>query len=1046
MNLNPAWIGFAILASLFSHSLLAQEEILYFNRLNTQNGLMANANNYHVTLDSRGYAWVSSVAGLIRYDGMETKVYLPDGHDSLSLADPDIWSILVEDGEGRLWFNSATSVHYFEPGKQRFQRVPVELNGKLFIENRVLHFENQRNTLWFLSDKGVLGDFFPLFQMPVDKPGRVHLLDSIPHYWPYGVQIYPSSGSDSHYLLLPQTKGWEIRQYRGRERLSIRSFPKVRSEKFQAFAFYPEHDSILWVGTLQGLVKTNLDGSIWRMPGCFQGKCIEAIRGIVPYDSNTLLVATEESGLYLFDKRNFRYTHQIYFVEAGYVLPFEEAILRIHLDSQRNLWICTRHQGVFYTNLDKKRFPGFLKRRLEMRENSNVRALTEGPEGHIWCATERGLILVSKDGATLPPENRVREFNAQTRGMNLYHIACDSEGNIWVSSNKGLFVLPYGTESFSKVLKNKDLPGRSFPVFTFLYESREGSLFASTYGEGIYEIKKSGRSFEIVRPEPHIDDEGPHLVIFEDSADRLYFSRMRSWIRIFTQEEGVRKFLQDVQIPAQVYAFAEDPDSSWIWVGSSQGLYRLEWQTDSFRLEWDSVFSSRYPLVNGLLFDEEDRMWISTSMGLIQYNPPRGKDQNQPDKRANYFREFGVSDGLQDSEFNFLSFTKTSENKLAFGGVNGFNLFDPSDIPPYPLEVHPTITRILINEEPLEDSDHARLETGEAGKPQRLILKPSVRTFRLNFASMEFGYSGTRQFEYQLKRKNGTLIDRGSDNFASYINLDAGNYLFELDAFNSENVRSSKPLRLEISVQPHWTETWWFYTLLLLIFLAIVYTIYRNRLDQARKKQQLAELETAILRVQMNPHFIFNSLNSILSYIRDKDLDSADAFLMYFARLMRKILNQAERPFNSLFEEKQLLEEYMKIEALRFDQAFSYEFHIAPDLDTDETVVPTMILQPFVENSIIHGFRGKKEAGRIILRFWKNGSVLHCSVTDNGIGRRAAGSTPKKHDSKALEITRKRLRLIREQTGRPTRLEIIDLKDEEGKPRGTRVQLTLPLL
>jgi len=184
-----------------------------------------------------------------------------------------------------------------------------------------------------------------------------------------------------------------------------------------------------------------------------------------------------------------------------------------------------------------------------------------------------------------------------------------------------------------------------------------------------------------------------------------------------------------------------------------------------------------------------------------------------------------------------------------------------------------------------------------------------------------------------MKGQEDKWVFSDTKNFARYANLAPGDYTFEVDATNSDGIWSNNPAQLDITILPPWYQTWWARTLAALAISGIVYLIYRNRVQQIQKeanfkrkeaeyKQLAAETETAVLRLQMNPHFIFNSMNSISSYLLQKDIETANDYLGRFAKLMRKILIVAEEPYLPLYDEIELLEQYMQAEAMRFEEKF----------------------------------------------------------------------------------------------------------------------------
>ena len=219
---------------------------------------------------------------------------------------------------------------------------------------------------------------------------------------------------------------------------------------------------------------------------------------------------------------------------------------------------------------------------------------------------------------------------------------------------------------------------------------------------------------------------------------------------------------------------------------------------------------------------------------------------------------------------------------------------------------------------------------------------------------------------------------------------------------------------------------------------------------EAKCKQLIAETKSALLRLRMNPHFIFNSMNSINSYILQKDVDTASDYLHRFAKLMRMILKFAAKPLIAVSDEIDLLTLYLQTETMRFEKKFNYEFDLKNELDPDEFVIPTMILQPFVENAIWHGISSKTEGeGKIKVSFWEENESLFCSVEDNGIGRAASQQVSQKaktHESKALSITEHRLQLIKPKNGVSAAFEIQDLTDAAQNPAGTKVLLRFPIL
>lgn len=249
---------------------------------------------------------------------------------------------------------------------------------------------------------------------------------------------------------------------------------------------------------------------------------------------------------------------------------------------------------------------------------------------------------------------------------------------------------------------------------------------------------------------------------------------------------------------------------------------------------------------------------------------------------------------------------------------------------------------------------------------------------------------------------------------------------------------------------------------LLLTFFSIflLYRSFRNKkhnLELQEQKniseyrQQVAELEVKSLRSQMNPHFIFNSLNSIRNYIVRNEPHIASNYLAQFANLMRKILDASQQNFIYVDEEIDILKLYLELELMRFSQRFQYQIIIDPEIEAANYKIPSMVLQPFIENAIWHGLLNKEDGqGLLTIQFKEYGNDdirIVCEITDNGIGRQKSAeynNSLKRHKSKGLDITRERLtRLSGGQLEEP--FSFIDLFDENGNPAGTKVIIHLPV-
>jgi tetratricopeptide (TPR) repeat protein len=240
--------------------------------------------------------------------------------------------------------------------------------------------------------------------------------------------------------------------------------------------------------------------------------------------------------------------------------------------------------------------------------------------------------------------------------------------------------------------------------------------------------------------------------------------------------------------------------------------------------------------------------------------------------------------------------------------------------------------------------------------------------------------------------------------------------------------------------------------LLLLVIGVIISIIYKRRRDKEQLtmdfKKQLAQAETKALRAQMNPHFIFNSLNSINSFVMDQKHEIASDYLIKFSKLIRLILDNSRSETISIEKELETLKLYVVLEAARFDNKFKCVYHIAEDVETNSIMIPPMLLQPFVENAIWHGLMQKEGPGTIRIEIaMKNEEFLNISIEDDGIGREKAAELKSKsatHKSHGLKVTSQRIEMMNKLNSTGAKVNIVDLKDEQGNATGTRVELIIP--
>ncbi len=332
-------------------------------------------------------------------------------------------------------------------------------------------------------------------------------------------------------------------------------------------------------------------------------------------------------------------------------------------------------------------------------------------------------------------------------------------------------------------------------------------------------------------------------------------------------------------------------------------------------------------------------------------------------------------------------------------------------------------------------------------------LKYNQNSLSISFVGLTYRQKGDVKYRYKMKGLNEdwSITNRNRKIFNT---LSPGDYEFIVQAQNENGIWGEKSARVTFTVKAPFWRKWWFIGLLIIIFSGLIWWLFYFRLSMIRRRNELMqdinEYKQKILRQQMNPHFIFNTLNSIQYFLLDEDTTSSLNYLTKFAKMMRIVLDNSQQTFVSIEDEIRGLNLYLELEALRFEESFDYEIKVDDDINTYEYKIPALILQPYVENSIRHGLLHKKTKGFLRVHIQKNEESLLCSIEDDGVGRKRAeeikmSKGPMK-ESLGSKITEDRINVLNSLYSDEIDVQYVDLENEEGNPRGTRVEITLPFV
>lgn len=401
--------------------------------------------------------------------------------------------------------------------------------------------------------------------------------------------------------------------------------------------------------------------------------------------------------------------------------------------------------------------------------------------------------------------------------------------------------------------------------------------------------------------------------------------------------------------------------------------------------------------------------------------------------------KYTISDGLPSDIINAIY---VKDSNLYIGTPKGITFFNEQIV------IKKSICNLQI------------LQVITSAKDSSLVDKMHLNYFRnrvkFNYIAISFKSTGNIAYYYKLSGLDN-IWHSTSENFIDYQSLEPGNYTFELYAVNKFGVHSQN-YTISFVIDAPFYKKWWFSVAIFLVTFTSIIIYYQFRSRQMEKRfaeksnyeKQFAALEQQALQAQMNPHFIFNCLNSIQQFILTNEREKANLYLTDFASLIRRTLYISSKKSVTVTEEATYLRNYLEMERMRFGDSFEYEITGQDNPEVSQFELPALLLQPFVENSLRHGLRYKKDGTGITkIIFTNDNEYLICTIIDNGIGRTKAAEYKNalsvEYQSKGMSVTAKRIELINKTSERHITLDVIDLVDKNGNAEGTEIIIKIPV-
>lgn len=739
----------------------------------------------------------------------------------------------------------------------------------------------------------------------------------------------------------------------------------------------------------------------------------------------------------------------------------KNSVFHLFVDSYRNIWFSISGKGFFIIPFGSENITD-VGRTLGLN-NTQICRFYEDNEGNMWIATYgKGVYCLT---------NHYLKNYSETDGLTNNYINCiqrDMSGKIFIGTINGINVFKDG-----KIEQLKYNSGETITGYINNIIKSKNKIHVSLTSEGAKskEINYKGTPLYFSRYQSFI----------ETSSGKFLFGSVGNNIRIFDELNQLKYNLFFVfgnsSYPNRINHIYEDKEKN-IWIGTFKGLCKLSYKKEiSDFTKWEKTFFKNNSVLNSnitSIYQDKNKIWFTSSNGVASYNLENdnvtsfanilGYDLSSStsitiDNKGRIWignmkgiycydgksvKYLNSNSGLPSSEVLSL-FYDGELNKMYIGTSNGFSILDLylfDNTKHSPLEIK------IINVK-AGDSLYTNFSN--------LVFQPEQHDVNIDFKAIN--YSSPNSVIYKYKLNDDKWVETQND-FLNFISLKHGNYNLQIMA-RTQNSDWSKPYSLAFTIMPRFVETIWFELLIILLLVSVLVFIIIKRLKLNNRKirleleltEKINNLKHQALSAMMNPHFIFNSLNSVQYLINSKKNEEANNYIAMMAKLIRKNLDTAGSGFILLSEEINRLKLYLNLEKMRFDEKFSYEIIVDNETDIHSLMIPNMIVQPFVENSLWHGIINSGNKGLLTISFSFEdvevdsviSKALMIKITDNGIGINEAKRMKKEdHISKGIQIIEERLKLLSKKLELPKPIMFEDLSIRSDNSHGTEVIISLP--
>ena len=1004
---------------------------LKFNQLTVRDGLSTNAIKY-IFADRSGIIWVATSNGLNRYDGTGFVVYNHNDDDKTSICN-DAVSVITADPENQLWLGTNNGLSRFNPatGKAVSYFHDKDNKNSLATNEKCAPFFDSKGRLWLATWAGVQQfdykkNIFTTYKAPpVTGPDPQGFYNTF--------SIIREDAAHRLWALSP------FGLYRIDERNKKLVLYDQQSQKLNT-AFHQAGNGNIYVGQSgDGVKEFNPQLGTYQTitPLLFQKPDVK-INDITEWkdnEGNNWMTIAASDGFVLKDLKSNRVKEYV----SDHMNPASLkafTVYNIAKDKQNRLWLSTDN-GINIIDPNLQNFENFpLYQQLNLINPKLFGLPTNMHEAdgrfYLTCFYAKGVYVFDKNWQLVKHLLKVPEQSKSELSKSINNIYKDDSNNLWFSTDSGL-VKQTGNNYKIYFPPGLDAADKNNLAISKIYKRNNGLFWIRARQNGIFLFDPvKGIFLKQFKPDgKHID--GTVFSCFLDKKGVLWVGATKGISRYIPSEDNFAKIIikdaGGAEIPVTwITDINEDKDNT-IWAVSDLGLLKIDKASGTgVLLNTKSGLPENY--LKRLMIDTTGNLWITSQRGIIKYD------------REKKFNFFNLNNGLpvQYEGHGFFEPDKEGNFLLGFSGyVTRFN--------PYNVKTNTDKPEVILMD---IAADGEGTELKKWGKENRIMLDAGTKILNVHFAITNYTAPQENHYYYKLGAGSADwqLVKNGDIALGS---LPHGSYTLYIKGSNNDNVFSNEE-KINITVLPFWYETLWFKLLSLTAVIALITLLVRRRIKRIRTeslfKQKLVETELKAIRAQMNPHFIFNVLNSIESYVVENDSKSASLMIQKFAGLCRLVLESSTQSLVPADREWKAITLYTELEAVRFNNQFAFHFSYDDTIELHKLMVPPMLFQPLIENAIHHGLRNyPNNDGLVSIQLLRKNEKIVFVVTDNGIGLKATENQKINHllkqKSLAIQSIRERIAAINTSTGTIAASFKITELTEEGQS-GTVAELTLP--